>query len=90
MERCYYALLDNVVYIFQRKKQMDKFCAEKLAKRIYAYERHKYRTHVYMFETHKNTSKSNEIHSIDSLSVSSQNVENRYVSERQKMFKGQR
>lgn len=90
MERYYYALLDDTVYVFEKKKQRDRFCTEKLAKRIYAYERHKYRTHVFLSETHKNTSKSNETQSVDSLSVNSQNVKNRYVSERQKMFKGQR
>ena len=90
MDRYYYALLDDVVYVFDRKRLRDRFCTEKLAKQIYAYERHKYRTHVYISETHENTLKSNETQTVSNLSISTQNSVNKSVSERQKMFKGQR
>ena len=88
--RCYYAVLDNDVYSFVRKRIRDEFCRQKGAKAIYAYERHKYNTSINASQTYKNTLKSNETVQSDRISVKTQNSVDRSISERRKMFKGQR
>lgn len=90
MTRCYYAVLNDAVYIFSKRKIRERFCTEKQAKRIYAYERVKYRVHVDMSQEPKKPSKSAETVSADRTVNQTQNVVNRYVSDRQKLFKGQR
>lgn len=90
MTRCYYAVLDDTVYIFERRKLRERFCVEKKAKRIFSYERNKYKVHVDMTKTAKKRSNSHGTVRNDNSSIKTQSAVNRLVNDRQRMFKGQR
>lgn len=75
--RYYYAVIDNELYAFEKKRWRADFCKRHNAKPIYAYERHKYAKRSDASGTLRNSARSDE----------TTNIEQRYVKDRIRAFK---
>ena len=89
--RQYYAELNGTVYAFDRRQIRNDFVEMNGGScRIYAYQRARYREQKYMSHAVRIASKSNETVKNDTQVMKTQNMSNRAISDRLRMFKGQR